>query len=222
VPGQNGGRDDLSITATDKKLTPRQAARRERVITAAMELARDGGYEAVQMREVSTRADVALGTVYRYFSSKDQLLVAVLNEWVLELQRRLETRPVRGDTPAERVNDVLRRALLALERSPQLTEALVTALSSVSAADPEAIAQTLDVNANMQRVILSAMGEEGPEEREAIIRVIGQVWFAALIARTRGWSQPSEMRSDLEAAVHLLLPEPKNSRRGAGGKGLRS
>ena len=201
------------MTVVEKKLTPRQAQRREAVITAAMDLALQGGYEAVQMREVANLAGVALGTVYRYFSSKDQLLVGVLNEWVLELRRRVETRPLQGNTPAERVHDVLRRALSALERSPKLTEALVTALSSVSAADPDAIAETQVVYENMQSLVDAAMGDEGPEERDAIIRVIGSVWMAALIARTRGWAGPTEMRNDLEAALHLLLPEHKNNSR---------
>ena len=201
------------MTVLEKKLTPRQAQRREAVINAAMELALEGGYEAVQMREVSTRAEVALGTVYRYFSSKDQLLVGVLNEWVLELQRRVDARPLRGDTPAERVHDVLRRALIALDRSPMLTEALVTALTSVSAADPDAIAETQVVYENMQRLVAAAMGDEGPPERDAIIRIIGSVWMAALIARTRGWAEPAEMRNDLEGALQLLLPDKKNNRR---------
>ena len=41
-------------------LTKSQAARRERVIRAAQELASDGGYDAVQMRDVASRGEVAL------------------------------------------------------------------------------------------------------------------------------------------------------------------
>ena len=47
-----------------------QAARRERILDAAMDLAADGGWDSVQMREVAERAEVALGTLYRYFPSK--------------------------------------------------------------------------------------------------------------------------------------------------------
>ena len=108
---------------------------------------------------------------------------------------------------------VLRRALLALDRSPRLTEALVTALSSVSAADPDAVAETQVVYQNMQSLVASAMGDDVLEDRDAIIRVIGAVWMAALIARTRGWAGPAEMRNDLEAALHLLLPEDRKSPR---------
>jgi AcrR family transcriptional regulator len=46
-----------------------QAARRGRVIEAAMALAAEGGYDAVQMRDVASGANVALGTIYRYFTS---------------------------------------------------------------------------------------------------------------------------------------------------------
>ena len=43
------------------------AARRQRLIEAAVGLAAEGGYEAVQMRDVAARAEVALGTLYRHY-----------------------------------------------------------------------------------------------------------------------------------------------------------
>ena len=61
--------------------TPRQVARRDGAIRAAIELASEGGYEAVRMRDVAARADIALGTLYRYFSSKDHLLAAAMAVW---------------------------------------------------------------------------------------------------------------------------------------------
>jgi AcrR family transcriptional regulator len=72
-----------------------QAARRERVVSAALSLAAEGGYDAVQMRDVAVRASVALGTIYRYFTSKDHLLAAACVGWVGDLERRLARRPAR-------------------------------------------------------------------------------------------------------------------------------
>src|SRR5579884_3629276 len=60
--------------AEERGLTRAQQARRQRVVDSAMTLALEGGYDAVQMRDVAARAHVAMGTVYRYFSSKDHLL----------------------------------------------------------------------------------------------------------------------------------------------------
>src|SRR5665213_3745950 len=97
-----------------RPLTRAQQARRQRVIDAAMSLALDGGYEAVQMRDVAARADVAMGTVYRYFTSKDHLLAATLVHWVEQLDARLAQLPAQGDSVATRVIDVLDRALRAM------------------------------------------------------------------------------------------------------------
>src|SRR5271157_6028586 len=111
-----------------RTLTRAQQARRQRVIDAAMSLALNGGYEAVQMRDVAARADVAMGTVYRYFTSKDHLLAAALVHWVEMLDTRLSQVPAQGDTAAARVVDVLDRALRAMGRQPQLVAAVFTAL----------------------------------------------------------------------------------------------
>src|SRR5919108_352324 len=62
-------------------LPPSQRARRDRIVVAATELLAEVGYEAVQMRDVAERADVALGTLYRYFSSKEHLYAAALVAW---------------------------------------------------------------------------------------------------------------------------------------------
>src|SRR3954468_1409112 len=68
---QPRGADDVSgETAAVRSIPASQLARRERILEAAMELAAEGGYDAVQMREVAERADVALGTLYRYFPSR--------------------------------------------------------------------------------------------------------------------------------------------------------
>ena len=51
--------------------------RRERIIDATVELADEGGFEAVRLRDVASASGVALGTVYRNFTSKEDLLVGV-------------------------------------------------------------------------------------------------------------------------------------------------
>ena len=58
----------------------RLAVRRDAIIAAAREIARDGGMAAVQIALVSARAGIAAGTVYRYFPSKTELVAAMLAE----------------------------------------------------------------------------------------------------------------------------------------------
>ena len=131
LPRSRQGRSvgSAPMTTTDP-LTKSQAARRQRVLLAALELGADGGYEAVQMRDVAASAEVALGTIYRYFPSKDALLAAAMLEWMEDLERRVTQRAPDGDTTSERVYDVLRRAIATMERQPKLAEAVITALTS--------------------------------------------------------------------------------------------
>src|SRR5579875_1949448 len=78
--------------AAEGVLTARQLERRTRILETAIQLASEGGYDAVQMRDVAGQAGVALGTLYRYFSSKDQLLAAAWAHWAARLEPRISNR----------------------------------------------------------------------------------------------------------------------------------
>jgi hypothetical protein len=66
---------NVSVLAESELGSEAQRERRKRILDATMAIASKGGYEAVQMRAVADRADVAVGTLYRYFPSKVHLLV---------------------------------------------------------------------------------------------------------------------------------------------------
>ena len=70
-----------------------QHQRRRRIVQAAAALASRGGVEAMQMRTVAERAGVALGTLYRYFPSKMDLVVAVVSEELDMLEKSMQRRP---------------------------------------------------------------------------------------------------------------------------------
>jgi TetR/AcrR family transcriptional regulator, cholesterol catabolism regulator len=146
------------VTVAPEPLSRSQSARRARVLAAAMELGATGGYDAVQMRDVAQTAGVALGTIYRYFPSKDALLAAAMLAWMEDLEARVGKRAPAGETTAARVFDVLRRAVATIERQPQLAEAVITALTSDDPGSGTASLSTTDV---MNRVMLSAF-PEGP------------------------------------------------------------
>ncbi len=193
-----------AAASTVGKRARNQAARRQRVIEAAMALATEGGYDAVQMRDVAATADVALGTLYRYFPSKDHLLIAAQEDWARALKQRLTQKPPRGDTAADRVVDVLRRASRALERAPRLTAALVTAMSSADPAvaeDKQAVAEVMD---SMVRTAIGVTNEDNGD-LDGVLRVLQHVWFASLVSWAGGIAELTQMGDDLELAARLLL-----------------
>ncbi len=186
-----------------RPLTRAQQARRQRVIDAAMSLGLEGGYEAVQMRDVAARADVAMGTVYRYFTSKDHLLAATLVHWVELLDTRLAQQPARGDNPDARVLDVLDRALRAMGRQPKLVAAVFTSLSSP---DAGAVGCQQQITQLMEGIITRAFGEPQPPDPAERARIIGHVWYSALVGWINGWSTMARVYDEQAVAVGLLLP----------------
>jgi AcrR family transcriptional regulator len=180
------------------------AERKKRCIDAATALAAEGGYEAVQMRDVAARAEVALGTLYRHYASKDQLLLAAMAQQASTLRDRLVARPPRGDTPAERLSDVLQRASRALERQPHVTRAMVTAMSANAGEDTVAVKHEID--GTLRAIIGDAVGDAQVRNLDDIVRVLGSVWFAELSYWCAGLSGSSAMGEHLARAAALLLP----------------
>ena len=168
-----------------------------------MALGLDGGYEAVQMRDVAARADVAMGTVYRYFTSKDHLLAATLVYWVEQLDARLAQLPAQGDSAATRVMDALDRALRAMGRQPRLVGAVFTALASP---DPAAIECQQQVSVLMEGIVTRAIGDPQPSDISDRARIIGHVWYSALVGWVNGWSDMKRVHDELTVATVLLLP----------------
>lgn len=65
-----------------------QGQRRQRILKAAKRLIREGGAEALVMRELARRAEVSLATPYNLFSGKADILHALLIESVEQTEAR--------------------------------------------------------------------------------------------------------------------------------------
>src|SRR6266567_3305010 len=183
--------------------TAAQRDRRKRILDATLALASKGGYDAVQMRTVAERADVALGTLYRYFPSKIHLLVTALARELEKIQDRLDRTTIPGETPYERMVFVLGRITRAMQREPQLTEAMTRAFMF---ADPSAAAEVNAVAQMMEHMFTRAMHDGEPSaDDKAIARVIGDVWLSNLVAWVTRRASANDVSSQLELAARLLL-----------------
>jgi AcrR family transcriptional regulator len=193
--GSANGGDELGSSA--------QRDRRKRILDATLALASKGGYDAVQMRAVAERADVALGTLYRYFPSKIHLLVSALARELERVRERTERIPVPGSSPYERLMFILDRITKGLQRDPQLTEAMTRAFMF---ADASAAAEVDTVGRLMDRMIARALTDDEPtEDQLAISRVISDVWLANLVAWVTRRASAADVAARLELTISLLL-----------------
>jgi TetR/AcrR family transcriptional regulator, cholesterol catabolism regulator len=193
----------ISALGDDELGSAAQRDRRKRILDATIALATKGGYDAVQMRAVAERAEVALGTLYRYFPSKIHLLVSGLAREFERNQERIEKATVPGDTRYDRVLFVLGRVTRAMQRDPHLTEAMTRAFMF---ADTSAAAEVDHVGKLMERMFTRAMHEGEPtDEDKAIARVVGDVWLSNLVAWVTRRASATDVTTRLELTVRLLL-----------------
>jgi AcrR family transcriptional regulator len=195
--------DALSVVGDAEFGSAAQRERRKRILDATLALASKGGYDAVQMRTVAERADVALGTLYRYFPSKIHLLVSALTLELERTQDKLDRKPVPGETRYDRILYVLSRTTQTMQREPLLTEAMTRAFMF---ADPSAAAEVNMVARQMERMFTRAMHDGEPSTDDiAIARVIGDVWLSNLVAWVTRRASADDVSSHLELAARLLL-----------------
>lgn len=61
--------------------------RRERIVEAAVEAFNRKGFAATTMQEIAEVAELAVGTLYNYFPSKNDLLVGIIEDQMEEIRR---------------------------------------------------------------------------------------------------------------------------------------
>jgi AcrR family transcriptional regulator len=122
------------VAHSSEQLTPGAATRREpvqrrsrarveRILAAARDLLAEGGVDALTMRALAARTGIPVGTVYRYFSNRDEIIAAYL------------------DHELEAIEQAGARALLALDRVTFRSMAQAVALAHMGhhQAHPEGV-----------------------------------------------------------------------------------
>ena len=119
---------------TSPATTPRKRdadATRQRLLRAALDLFTTIGFRATTTPAIATRADVAEGTIYRHFDSKEQLLNEVYRgaqRWATGLLREIEEQE-KGARAPERMQRVARRFFESADRDPSALRMLLYPLT---------------------------------------------------------------------------------------------
>ena len=193
----------VSVLAESELGSEAQRERRKRILDATLAIASKGGYEAVQMRAVAERADVAVGTLYRYFPSKVHLLVSALGREFERIDAKTDRAALAGGTPYQRLNLMVGKLNRAMQRNPLLTEAMTRAFVF---ADASAAGEVDHVGKLMDSMFARAMSEGEPtEDQYHIARVISDVWLSNLLAWLTRRASATDVSKRLDLAVRLLI-----------------
>lgn len=140
-PRKRGGSPALRIATAPSRPKPREVrstARREAILSAALDEFSARGFEATRLDDVAKRAGIAKGTIYLYFRDKESLFQELIREMLTPLVGNIEAMGA-SDLPLSAVaghivdlfmrevyetrrKDVIRLMLAEGRRFPKLAE----------------------------------------------------------------------------------------------------
>ena len=175
-----------------------QQERRERIVRAAIALLEHGEYDSIQMRDVAQEAGVALATVYRYFTSKEHLYAAALLDWATNFPTAGQTKRADHRSDEARLRALMRRAVRAFERYPQMMRAEIVLESST---DPNARALFDQFAARNAGTLTSALSSTDAATAAAIVETVNSV----LATRLRSWALGRITISEVDRSVQRSI-----------------
>ncbi|WP_173842212.1 TetR/AcrR family transcriptional regulator [Mycobacterium terramassiliense] len=199
-----GHRSTTAIRSLSDDVLPSQTRRDRRVqiLVTAAAIASDGGYESVGMRSVAARAQVSLGTLYRYFPSKDHLLVAAFGLWLERINQESSVAQRSDAVPFSRLSDLVNCLSETATKHPRLTEAMATAYLS---ADSSAALDVKKIRAQIATMFAEAMGSTAPGNHCVQIgEILADVWTSNVLAVAHGRTTALELQRRMQITIDLV------------------
>ena len=175
---------------------------RQRLMETALRLFSERGYEATTVKDIAAAADVAKGTFFNYFETKEAVLPAIAARRVEQLEETLRPDLGAPDSPVARIKLALQ--LIAESRlcQKQLAERLFAAMMRRQEID---VGHALrDLLAGQVRQAQAAGEIRSDLEATYLAGLIHALFFQRLVMYHRG-DRPVPLRESLENSVDLLM-----------------
>ena len=187
--------------------TAQGAAARARLYATAMQLVGARGYEATTLRDIATKAGVSVGLLYRYFPSKQAIVIALYDELSSDYARRAT------EMPAGRWRD---RFIFALKTSLDVLEPhqmALRALTPVLVGDPDEgifSGRTAFSRLRVQQVFEQAVVGSSDAPKQPLAAALGRLLYLVHLAVLLWWlldkSAHQRATAALVSLTRQLLP----------------
>ena len=187
--------------------TAQGAAARDRLYGTAIRLIAERGYEATTLRDIARAAGVSVGLLYRYFPSKQAIVIALYDELSAHYERRVSVMP--PGSWRERFIFALTASLAVLEPH----ELALRALTPVLVGDPEEgifASSTAFSRLRVQRVFEEAVTGAGDAPKAPLGEALGRLLYLVHLAVLLWWlldkSRNQRATTALVTLTRQLLP----------------
>lgn len=201
----------MTMSETAGRRGRKMQDKRDRIFRAAAELFAAEGFTAVTTQQISDRADVAAGTLFRYASSKSELLLMVYNDAFRSALEHGEAEAESSTTPSDAIWRLVRPTVDRARRDPvdsalYQRELLFGAPGERYRAEGLELVQRLETR--IAQILVRAIASEHTADTEAI-RVASASVFAAThlaIARvTTGAHADANALDDLHLQIEQIV-----------------
>ena len=199
--------DAAGTPAAEAKPAPARAPKRQRgrlrvaaILAAGREVLREKGYDATTMTEIAARSGTAIGSLYRFFPSKESLADALLQDYAEQMVAGLAYLAVSTDVTSESLANALVDLMLTLQEERSVALVLSEARGGGSA----------DLKARYRKAMRQGVGQilkklapQLPRGRaEAMATVV--VHLLKGVVRTTEEEDPAACRSVLTEIRELI------------------
>jgi TetR/AcrR family fatty acid metabolism transcriptional regulator len=125
IRGRGGGA--LTNRCARDLMRVKTTAQSEKILSAAARLFGSQRYDQVRMDDIAAEAEVGKGTLYRYFSDKEELFLALLTRCSEQFLQRVESVVAGGGSPRERLESVVATVIDEFDSNPHLLNLLMRA-----------------------------------------------------------------------------------------------
>jgi AcrR family transcriptional regulator len=170
-----------------KKITQKAIDTRQHILDTALGLFSTNGYEKTTMREIAAEAGCSLGLTYRYFASKEALVLELYLKMVLQLEEQA------AQLTSGSIADRFQRIFLAqLELMSTYRETLGAIYGP--ALNPHSAAgvfgeHIIDVRRQSREVYIRVVTESRDAPRGAQIGEVATILYGMQLALTLFWLQ---------------------------------
>lgn len=121
------------------RLTPKGKKTREKILTTALDMFANSGYHKTTISAICEKAEVAEGTLYLYFKSKDDLMLSSLNTAIESVLTEIDNMLKEEKNPLAKFYAFFEASIKIFKKRPELARLLVIEqfnMSRISINDP--------------------------------------------------------------------------------------
>ncbi|MEM1141000.1 MAG: TetR/AcrR family transcriptional regulator [Pseudomonadota bacterium] len=178
--------------------------KREKILQAAWDLAEEQGYNEVTMRNIATQAGLGKSTLYRLYTTKEQVFRDVTIAWGREFAHRLQARPAQGNTVGERLGEIVRRVIQEALRHPKVISAYLAWLMSDHSVDKSNLS---GVQSLTEGLMTMAQGELKSENHGVAMACLGQMILASIQLTAAGAMSARHAVKEIKQTAEILLAD---------------